>query len=101
MTRRHNDLYLDLLEYSAGLQNYDIAKVLKENHFDRSTAIVADSAEVKSIDEINSFGFHVVPVQKGNGSILEGINMVKRFNLHVIKSAKSNIFAKSYVITFG
>ena len=37
VTRRHNDLYLDLLEYSAGLQNYDIAKTLKEHHFDRST----------------------------------------------------------------
>lgn len=94
VTRRHNDLYLDLLEYSAGLQNYDIAKTLKEHHFDRATAIVADSAEVKSIDEINSFGFHVIPVQKGNGSILEGINMVKRFNLHVIKSAKSNYLCR-------
>ena len=49
--------------------------------------IVADSAEQKSVDEIASLGWNIKGATKGPGSVLSGIEILKRYNLHIVESS--------------
>lgn len=77
-------LYLDELIYRTGLTNADISKMMQQleikTGFDE---IIADSAEPKSIDEINRYGFNIKPTIKGADSINIGIDTIKQLNIHV------------------
>lgn len=72
-------LYLRELIYETGLTNDDIGKRLKELGLKYSDKIIADSAEPKSIEEIKRMGFKVVPAKKGKDSIMNGIDLMKRY----------------------
>lgn len=66
-----------------GYLNDQIAKKLIELGYGRST-IIADSAEVKSIDEIKLAGVRrILPATKGPGSILQGIQRVQQYEIIV------------------
>lgn len=64
--------------YMTGLKNSQIARLLKAQGKSRKTRIVADSAEPKSIDEINDYGFNVQPAEKGRDSINFGIDIIQQ-----------------------
>ena len=85
--RRGDDLFVHELLYHRGLTNSDIATRLKEFGITRAWEIVADSAEPKSIEEIYRLGFNIKPASKGPDSVRQGIDIVKRFNLHVTKDS--------------
>jgi len=85
--RRGDDLFIHELLYHRGLTNSDIATRLKEFGITRAWEIVADSAEPKSIEEIYRLGFNIKPASKGPDSVRQGIDIVKRFNLHVTKDS--------------
>jgi phage terminase large subunit len=78
-------LYLDELLYETGLTNPDIARRLNELNFNRSKEIIADSAEPKSIVELQRLGLKVSPAIKGADSILNGIDVLKRYKLYVTR----------------
>lgn len=82
-TLQGGELYVDELAYGPGMSNAEIAKVLKDHGATRGCNIVADSAEPKSIAEINGHGLHVVPATKGAGSITAGIGAVQAYQLHI------------------
>lgn len=73
---------LDEILYRKGMHNSEIADVLKNLEYG---LVVADSAEPKSIDEINSYGVSIVGADKGKGSILRGINWVQDQKISVTK----------------
>ena len=89
--RRGDDLFVHELLYHRGLTNSDIAGKLKEFGITRAWEIVADSAEPKSIEEIYRLGFNIKPASKGPDSVRQGIDIVKRFNLHVTKDSTNLI----------
>jgi phage terminase large subunit len=89
--RRGDDLFVHELLYNRGLTNSDIATRLKEFGITRAWEIVADSAEPKSIEEIYRLGFNIKPASKGPDSVRQGIDIVKRFNLHVTKDSTNLI----------
>ena len=89
--RRGDDLFVHELLYNRGLTNSDIAAKLKEFGITRAWEIVADSAEPKSIEEIYRLGFNIKPASKGPDSVRQGIDIVKRFNLHVTKDSTNLI----------
>lgn len=64
--------------YSSGLSNKDIADLLA-----KGSRVVADSAEPKSIDEIESHGIEIVGCQKGKDSVRYGIQAVQGLKLHI------------------
>lgn len=84
------DLYLDELLYQPGYTNPDIAKFINQN-VNKYTEVYADSAEPKSIDEIFSFGVNIHPVKKGKDSILQGIDILHRYDLKVTKRSTNLI----------
>ena len=49
----------------------------------RHDLIIADSAEPKSITEINRLGFNVKPAYKGPDSIQSGINNLKQYEVYM------------------
>ena len=89
---RYNDnLYFKELIYRTGMTNQDIAKELQTLEIGRREEIYADSAEPKSIDEIYKFGFNIKPATKGKDSINIGIDMLKRYKLHITKDSINTI----------
>ena len=82
-----DDLYVEELIYERGLTNQDIAARLKEMAVSRTHEIIADSAEPKSIEEVHRMGFNIKPANKGKDSIINSIDILKRFKIHVLRSA--------------
>lgn len=78
------DLYVDLLCYEQGLLNSHIADYLNANALNR-VITVCDSAEQKSIVELQQKRIKAIPCVKGRGSVVAGIAQVKQFKLHVTK----------------
>ena len=86
------ELWVDEIAYRTGMLNQDIVKVLKSNNVGRSASIVCDSAEQKSIAEINNLGgYHAIACTKGKGSIEAGISMVQAYKLNVTQDSLGTI----------
>lgn len=64
---------LDEYFYRKGMSNKEIADLLKVDDI----MTVADSAEPKSIDEIKMYGVTIVPSEKGQGSVNQGIALLQ------------------------
>ena len=83
----NDNLYINELVYSKGLTNQDIAQRLRELDITRQTEIIADSAEPKSIEELYRQGFNIKGAKKGADSINMGIDVLRRFKLHITKNS--------------
>ena len=80
---KDNTLYVAREYVKTGLLNDQIAKVITELGFGKST-IIADSAEVKSIEELRRAGlYRIYPATKGQGSILQGIQKLQQYDIIV------------------
>jgi phage terminase large subunit len=86
-----DSVYLNELIYERNLTNQDIADRLAEYEVDKYIEIIADSAEPKSIEEIRRMGFNIKPATKGPDSILNGIDILKRYKIHVTKQSTNLI----------
>jgi phage terminase large subunit len=64
------------------MSNKDIADSIKQTG-DR--LVIADSAEPKSNDELTGYGVSVLPSQKGQGSVNQGIQYVQDQTIYVTK----------------
>lgn len=86
------ELWVDEIAYRTGMLNQDIVKELREAGIGRGAQIVCDSAEQKSIAEINNLGgFRAVPVAKGKGSIVSGITAVQAYKVNVTQRSLGTI----------
>jgi phage terminase large subunit len=83
----NDDLYLNELLYQKGLTNQDIANKLRDLGISRQTEIIGDSAEPKSIEEIHRLGFNIKPARKGADSVNMGIDVMRRYFLHITKNS--------------
>jgi phage terminase large subunit len=87
---KYNDAYIfDELIYQKGLLNSDISDLLKTNGV--NDIIYADSAEPKSIAELNSYGHNVLPVSKGRDSIVYGLNLINQNKVYITSRSKNLI----------
>ena len=87
----HGELWVDELIYSTGLTNPDIAIRAKEQGVSSQQQIIADCAEPKSIRELQAAGLWVTPSTKGNDSIVAGLDILKRYRLHVTRRSQGLI----------
>lgn len=72
------ELWLDELLYGTGHGNTDIIEAVPRN-----VAVIADSAEPKSIAEICKARIHIEAARKGADSIRYGITQMKRFKINI------------------
>jgi phage terminase large subunit len=78
-----NVYYLDELIYKTGLMNRAISNEMIELGVDKFTTITADSAEMKSNDELQFLGWRVQDAKKGPDSIIYGVSRMQELNLCV------------------
>jgi len=80
---KYNDGYiLDEITYQKGLSNKQIADILLNQP---PALVIPDSAEPKSNDELVSYGINLLPANKGQGSVLQGIQYVQHQRISMTK----------------
>ena len=77
---------LDEVTYLRELSNKRIADILINQP---KALVIADSSEPKSIDEIVSYGISVLPSQKGQGSVNQGIQYVQDQKISVTRRSRN------------
>jgi|TARA_R100000084_G_scaffold105860_1_gene63672 phage terminase large subunit len=89
MYKYNNAFIFDEVLYKRGMLNTEISNLLKSYNVDN--IIYADSAEPKSIAELNSYGHTVLPCLKGRDSIVYGINLINQNEIYVTKRSVNMI----------
>jgi phage terminase large subunit len=92
-----NDAFIfDEVLYKKGMLNSEISNFIKQ--LDKDTIYYADSAEPKSIAELNSYGHNFMPVSKGRDSIVHGINLINQNKIYVTARSKNLTYElRSYI----
>ncbi len=83
--KKDKDLYVKEIIYENNLTNQDLAERLKP--IVNRDEVICDSAEPKSIEELYRLGINAKPAAKGRDSILNGIDILKRYNINVVNSS--------------
>jgi len=76
-------LFIQECLYERGLTNPDVSKRLEQS-LNKRDEIYADSAEPKSIEEVFRYGWNIRPTMKGADSIINSIDILRRFQLVLI-----------------
>jgi len=76
-------IYVDEILYEAGLTGHDIAKRLKGGELDKRAYIYCDTGGggVVAIEEMRREGLKVRKAKKGQGSVADGIDLVRQHEL--------------------
>jgi len=83
-----NDAYIyDEVLYKKGMLNRDISRFLEAA--DIRENITADSAEPKSIAELQGYGHNIHGVSKGRDSVSYGINLMNQNEIYVTSRSKN------------
>ncbi len=86
--KEHNDdIWVRELIYETGLINKALSEKMVAVGVPKSMEIVADSQEPKSIAELCSYGWNVVPAEKGQDSIRAGIDYLLGKRVHYTESS--------------
>ena len=87
--RRKNDrLYVHELLFKKGLTNQDIYNEIKNLGLEEEI-FICDSAEPKSIESLKRFGIYCKASQKGVGSVMNGIQTIKEYEVYASKQSKN------------
>lgn len=82
---------LDEVIYQTGLTNSELANLMKAKGVSKSVKIYADSAEPKTIRDLNNYGFRVVAAEKGADSIDFGISKMQEVEFLITKRSVNTI----------
>lgn len=85
----HGELWVDERIYSTAMTNQDIGARMGELGMTRRDLVVADSAEMKSIEELRRMGYNIIPATKGKDSIVNGIDILKRYRIHITRTSRN------------
>ena len=85
----HN-LYIKEHLYRTQMTTSDISLFLKEEKL-LGNPIYADSAEPRLISELRRMGHNIFPSIKGKDSVNAGIDLLKRYKIHILASSSNAI----------
>ena len=88
-TMEHN-LYIKEHLYRTQMTTNDINTFLRDENLS-SNPIYADSAEPRLIAELRRMGHNIFPSVKGKDSINAGIDLLKRYKIHILKDSTNAI----------
>ena len=83
-------LYIKEHLYRTQMTTIDIHKFLLNERLD-SKPIYADSAEPRLIEELRRMGHNIYPSLKGKDSVNAGIDLLKRYKIHILSSSTNAI----------
>lgn len=96
--RRKNDrLYVHELLYKKGLTNQDIFNEIKNLGLEEEL-FICDSAEPKSLEDMKRLGLYCKPSIKGAGSVMNGIQIIKEYDVFASKQSKNLLQEYQYYI---
>ena len=96
--RRKNDrLYVHELLYKKGLTNQDIYNQIKNLGLEEEL-FICDSAEPKSLEDMKRLGLYCKPSIKGSGSVMNGIQIIKEYDVFASKQSKNLLQEYQYYI---
>ena len=84
------NLYIKEHLYRTQMTTQDINLFLREQNLSRNP-IYADSAEPRLIAELRRMGHNIFPSIKGKDSINAGIDLLKRYKLHITSDSNNTI----------
>jgi len=85
-----NNTYIwDEVLYKRGMSNKDLADVIKMQP--EQALLIPDSSEPKSNDELVSYGISLMPAQKGQGSVNQGIQHVQEQIIYITERSRNLI----------
>lgn len=85
-------IYAKQLIYETGLTNPELSIKMERVGISKKEVIWADSAEMKSIKELQNLGWNVRPYIKTADSIRQGIKFVQSFDVYVTEDSKDAWF---------
>ena len=85
------DLYWDELLYQTGVTTSALIQFLKADPDLARAILVCDSAEPKTIAELNLAGLRAVPADKGQDSVRNGLDTLAQRKLHLTKRSTNVI----------
>lgn len=85
------EIYIDELLYQTDLTNNMIAKFITSDSDLKSVTMICDSAEPKSIAELQMFGVRCLPADKGADSIRNGIDLMKQYKINITERSTNLI----------
>ncbi|HEY8928590.1 MAG TPA: terminase large subunit [Mucilaginibacter sp.] len=85
--RQNGELWIDEILYATGLTNIDISNQLSAKGISKDTAIIADCAEPKSIEELRRLGWLITAAKKGPDSVNNSIDILKRYPFNITRSS--------------
>lgn len=85
------DLFIRELLYETGHTSATLIKRFQTLGISKSKPMICDNARPEMIEDLKQAGYNAKPCQKYKGSVADGINSVKKFNLKIVKGGK-NIF---------
>lgn len=94
--RKKKRLYIFHELYKTGLSNYGAHEHIKRENINNDV-VKADSAEPKSINELNQYGLRVVGVKKGPDSVNYGIKFLQDLEEIVIDDTRCPHTAKEFL----
>lgn len=77
------ELYVEEIVYDRRLTNTDLIARMNELSINKTSEIYADNAEPDRIEEIYRAGYNIHPCDKGPGSVEFGIDVLKRYKIHI------------------
>ena len=96
--RRKNDkLYVHELLYKKGLTNQDIYNEIKNLGLEEEL-FICDSAEPKSLEDMKRLGLYCKASIKGSGSVMNGIQIIKEYDVFASKQSKNLLQEYQYYI---
>lgn len=95
-----DDLYLEELIYQRGMISAEIgARMAALGIQRRADKILGDSAAAEQIETLYRDGWNIHPSKKGAGSIVGGIDAMKRYRIKVVKTS-TNLINELYNYTW-
>lgn len=83
-----NEAYIfDEVLYKKGMLNSDISRFLDQRQITEN--ITADSAEPKSIAELQGYGHKITGVSKGRDSVVYGLNLINQNEIYITSNSKN------------
>ena len=88
--KQGHNLYIKEHIYQTQMTTFDIANKWKQIGIDREL-VYFDSAEPRLIEELRRMGFNIRPSLKGTDSVNAGIDLLKRFKIHIHRDSHNCI----------
>ena len=91
VTYSDGEIYWDELCYKTGMTNADIARLILSDEELKKCVVICDSAEPKSIHELQLAGVRALPAEKGADSVRSGIDTLLQYPIKITQRSTNGI----------